>query len=803
MHDHNNYPQCLVEPGEQFGTHLSRHQAAQPGHHDIFSASLGLFSLPTRVFSSLDAGPFPDSANYLFILVCTLLSFFLVLLLMFFILDTLGFRRLHRALSQDEEIVHLRRLFALTQRTFYLDCIFDSSNTKQATKEYRAPDNPGLPSYMNMPLGSTVKDVVKQVTNATKGSFVASTTALYAELVSMFDQYRVTHKVLRQHTASKDNVSPVMSCYRELESQVQIDSENLDGSSCTSSTKMAEDTLSAQEELVNMCIITMRSPRVSLRDKMKHLWSMKYVLLRLLCMRLWHTHAWLSITSTFDPYVPRSTRVVILTVEVVGGLFLSAFFYHHFHGRQGQLLPPITLSEIVELVLYVTLVQIPVTAIVSIFLISGAMQRFQRRYPLLLQERRLRSLAEQYLSTFSTVELRKGLQSYGLDNAESDWKEVTEEPASQSLNDKSNVSHEKTSSSHDTADADRIYLEDDDATPIKLAPDDPVPWIAPPPTLLKRFPKLLRRFQRHPEQREVVLHIKSSIFPKSEYVEEDDGIEHTTEGVFDHTFLPKLMAAYSYRSKHRSGLSAMRNILASASDFEPNLFVENGRIIDGHTVRKDAAKAVRAIWQNTGPMSPWRAIIHVYASPLTFIGLILACGYIGVAATYLFKFAKMLSPSDAKHFLGTWVVFLMQSLFLAEPLVVLGNFLLQLIIVPLLYPLPIFLPIAGDVVAKMTISPTLSMAPQNLLTSRLESLTLFRAIGASVDLSPTSAMVRYAPLLSVASAMTAMQNTLFPNQTAFETSQVHEKNELILKHYVLAQLSVVSMSRGQMSAAHD
>lgn len=777
------------------------HFTCECDHMTTFAVRFETFSLPKRIFSVLNVEPFSDSSNYLIILVGVILSLFVALLVISLIMDTLGFRRLRNALSQDEEVTYLRRLYALAKRSFFLDCIFDTSASGTTPADSKACGDLKLSEYMNLPHGASTKDVVHQVFRATKGSLVYTTTALYSELVQLFDQYKVTHKVLRDSMPSPEGSteSQVLSRYFELAKE--CDGEETAESAIAAETKSSQESsteaMDPQVEKINALIAMFRDPHTSFKAKVMHLWAMKFVLLRFLCIRMWHTHAWLSLVSSFDPYIPRSTRMIIFTQEFLGGLFLSAFFYHHFHGMEGQLLPAISLSDILELVVYVTVVQIPITLVISIFLTAGSMQRFQRRYPLLLEERRFRSLAEQYLSTFSTAELRKGLQSYGLCNLES-VHEVAPEASDKSASEGDRASTENKETSTESkvpGDTDAIYQQEEETSSVSVDEyqKDPTPWIAPPTRLVERFPKWLMRFHRHPDQKESVLQSKSLNFPKSEYCEGGDEEGQAAAGVFDHAFLPKLLLAYSYRSKSRSGFSALRNILASSGDYERGLFVRGKGMINHQAIRRDAAHGVRLLRKKRNPMPLWKAMLHVYASPLTFIGLILAFGYICVSAAYLFKFAMVLSPADGKHYLGTWGFFIAQAIFLAEPIMVVGNFLLQLIIIPLTYPFPVFLPGAGEIVAKKTIPPTCSTGAQNLLTGRMELLTYFRAIGASVGISPASAMVRYGPMMSVASALSNLKSALFAEQSDMEVRQVQEKNELILKHYALAQLQIAAL----------
>jgi hypothetical protein len=129
------------------------------------------------------------------------------------------------------------------------------------------------------------------------------------------------------------------------------------------------------------------------------------LLVRLFILRLFYSHAWLSILWKFDEKSPRVLRVAALTAAISLTMFSTAFLYAFSGGSPGADLPALTFVEAYFVGLLASLIELPAAFVLGILYSAAAEEHFALTYPALAEDLRRRQLAELMLDRATRAEL--------------------------------------------------------------------------------------------------------------------------------------------------------------------------------------------------------------------------------------------------------------------------------------------------------------------------------------------------------------------------------------------------------------
>lgn len=782
-------------------------------HMTNFAARFEAFAQQqTVIFSGLGLVVSGDTI-YVFIAVSAILGALILGCVLTCTLDSQGFKRYRNFLMKDEEVQFLRLLYSTSGRPFILDRLLDSKLRETSTEvqptSVRDKCIGALQAseYISPTYDPTHRTIIKNVYAATRGKTSASTTALYARMTAYFDKYRVSYNTLRGYLSLNKNSPaghPALEQYKEIEAQHQEQSgkevgneTNLDITNLPEEDKMFNRLYQPTTKLIEK----LQQPRETLWSRIRHYWHLKNFLFRLWITRIWYSHSWVSIFSSFNAEVPRSYRLLLFAVELLGSLFLSAFFYSFEHGTDDAPLPPLTVVEILILALIVTAIQLPITWTITVLLSRGSSHRFRRRYPVIFDELRKRKLAERYLNCYSIEELKSALAKYGFSSKTSLAKEdsVFSHRASRPHNVRSLDLLKKKYNLPNSAfipSSEEVIEETEPNQDIKVvrqtaddSDEETFYWVDPPSECVKYCPCLLRAIRRHPSQKKAYIERQKRLAPISEQKKGEKSDS------FDINFLSDLLMAHSYRSDTNFELDALREFF-SLPAFADELLGDGD---SGPTVEQIKNEALSYIARKPNAFrkpSHLRNICYVYGTPSNVLGVLLALAYIAWSSAYLILFGLTLDSSDGKDFFSSWGISLAYSFFVSEPLVIGLVLTVQCVIFPMFYPYLVILPFVGPFLLRETTSPTDSIPNMNTLSSRLQNLTFIRAAGAAANLPPNNAAAAYGSVLAISSILFNLGQFAFSNTKSKKLAAINEeKRALIMKHYFLAQLQVARAIR--------
>ena len=143
----------------------------------------------------------------------------------------------------------------------------------------------------------------------------------------------------------------------------------------------------------------------------------RFVKLRGFLVRTWvlfvlFNHPFFSIFTKFDPRNPRYLRMLMLSVILIGNLWTTTFLFAFVNEGGGIT----TFIDSVVMALLSSLLQVPMSLIIALFIRYASVAEFDSRYPYVAAELRRRARVEKFLSKMSPALLEAELKSVSLEN---------------------------------------------------------------------------------------------------------------------------------------------------------------------------------------------------------------------------------------------------------------------------------------------------------------------------------------------------------------------------------------------------
>ena len=231
---------------------------------------------------------------------------------------------------------------------------------------------------------------------------------------------------------------------------------------------------------------------------------------------------------------------------------------------------------------------------------------------------------------------------------------------------------------------------------------------------------------------------------------------------------------------------------------------KNGKQVNGGGVDRDSIASIYKL------ASEGTSKIRISHSPMTIQTFSALFLFVVIVSFWLFYIAQFGFNNSAETTLSIVFVWLFNqafSLFIVEPMLTGVNVIVTFVLLPAILPHILWIPSVGSAVAGKVACDLANKDGRSVLSGRMENLTLVRAAGAASMLSPEASVVAYGigAVLSATMSRIGGESLLQQrngrasggrsNDDAFHELTETQRNDLIVRRYVLAQLNAAEKAQ--------
>ena len=379
------------------------------------------------------------------------------------VVDTGASRRYFFALSTDEELMFLRRAWEIQGKNFVLDRVLD----REAAKVMRRYEKLGTdtlvvpafePAALSLTGGNPVvfvegkrgvlsKEELRIIANADLDKAPAPTRAAAAGLIGILKQPYVSlpaavmyFRYLERYEpcrltpdAIKDDLDKMP---RDFVHELILSSKRralllatanaiqrvrawdaMLGQTALSTPDYDPNTDPAHLPPVGAPVSSVNERLVAVKsaaDQLDHLsmslckrsWQLRRILTKVWWTQLFYRHSLWSALTRYDPTSSRVSRLLLLMLTLISGLYIITFFYTYSQGTDQRNLPPPGIMELTVIAAIAAVVQQPINIGFKMLFDRAGVAEFEWRYPFIAAEMLRRRNLESRLNGLSIAELR-------------------------------------------------------------------------------------------------------------------------------------------------------------------------------------------------------------------------------------------------------------------------------------------------------------------------------------------------------------------------------------------------------------
>ena len=255
-------------------------------------------------------------------------------------------------------------------------------------------------------------------------------------------------------------------------------------------------------------------------------------------------------------------------------------------------------------------------------------------------------------------------------------------------------------------------------------------------------------------------------------------------------------------------MASKRDVRASNSSITADTKRGGGSTTAGRSAKgKDS---IASIYKLASENSSKIVVSNLPMTVQTFSALSLFVVIVSFWLFYIAQFGFNHSAETTLSIVFVWLFNQAFSFFVVEPILTGVNVILTFVVLPALLPSILWIPNVGSAVAGKVACDLANKDGRSVLSGRMENLTLVRAAGAASMLSPEASVVAYGlgavlsatmsriggeSLLQQRNRRAAGSDSDHTNNDAFSALTETQRNDLIVRRYVLAQLNAAEKAQ--------
>lgn len=310
-------------------------------------------------------------------------------------------------------------------------------------------------------------------------------------------------------------------------------------------------------------------------------------------------------------------------------------------------------------------------------------------------------------------------------------------------------------------------------------------------TFLAQFPTEQLRTAVHKYLSDLAKNAES-VYSEDVEVETKDGEAKAANTGLSPNNLSDLLMYYTHCSQNSSIWGKIKAYFTPSTHFVQAYFPTKTDNLTPDVLAEKVRKAFKKSKEQTPTFfTVIENFFYVYCTPFNVVGVLLAWAYLAWSFSYIIMFGMDLTKVDRKDFFGAWGINLAYAFLLKEPALITLSFIGSYFVVPGFFCALRHVPFVGAYLLRNAKPAHNSNAHTDILSRRLEQMTVVRATGATNGMSPTEAVMSFAPAASISSMLLNLRPKASANkQSEIDASILAGDRELVFNNYVLSNLHI-------------